>query len=78
MTEIMPVPRIMSFTVLPAGRFWYPLFYIGPLKAAKKTALIFLDLSRVARKPNANPHYLTNFVCSTDFLQVLKRNCHHI
>ena len=50
----------------------------GPLKAAKKTASVFLDLSRVAWKPNANPHYLTNFVCSTDFLQVLKRNCHHI
>ena len=50
----------------------------GPLKAAKKTALVFLDLSRVAWKANANPYYLTNFVCSTDLLQVLKRNCRYI
>ena len=35
-----------------------------------ETASVFLDLSRAAWKPNANPHYLTNFVCSTDFLQV--------
>ncbi len=43
-----------------------------------ETASVFLDLSRAAWKPNANPYYLTNFVCSTDFLQVLKRNCRYI
>ena len=41
----------------------------GPLKAAKKTALVFLDLSRVAWKSNANPYCITSFVGSTDFLQ---------
>ena len=34
-----------------------------------ETALVFLDLSRVAWKSNANPYCITSFVGSTDFLQ---------
>ena len=41
----------------------------GPLKAAKKTALVFLDLSRVAWKSNANPYCVTDLIRSMDLLQ---------
>ena len=34
-----------------------------------ETASVFLDLSRVAWKSNANPHCVTDFICSTDLLQ---------
>ena len=43
-----------------------------------ETASVFLDLSRVACQTNANPYCVTDFVGSTDFLQVLNRNCYQI
>ena len=48
------------------------------LKATKKTALVFLDLSRLACQTNANPYCITNFVGSTDLLQVLNCNGYQI